>query len=316
MKGHLFGNPLGTFITLGLVALIVISSLTVMLINPSLIAAQSSGYDYSAIAPSTLSQDGGTGVINQDEGSEFTTQAALSSVTAKQSNNIVNTRSYYDITFTTGSGGSIKDIIIDFPAGTLIGVSGLLVEREGIGPGTAAKTGPLQITYTVTNPVNIPPGTMIRLELSTIDNPSSPGASYQIKVTTKRPAGTTIDGPTLSVAYKIKAVEEDDIANGAVTNSKIANDAVSTRNVSPFFVKNKILPDGEPGWNPDGMTTTFEIPETAVFGSAVVVNVDSLTSPDPICSASGSDFEIEIICSFGPAEGSELRYAVINGAFE
>jgi hypothetical protein len=70
----------------------------------------------------------------------------------------------------------------------------------------------LQITYTVTNPVNIPPGTTIRLELSTIDNSANPNASYKVTVTTKRPAGTTIDGPTPSIAYKIKQIGTEDIA--------------------------------------------------------------------------------------------------------
>jgi hypothetical protein len=93
------------------IVLMVISSPVVIL--PSSTSVAASTESNNILAPSTLSQDGGgTGVTN--EGSDFTTQAALSSVTAKQSNNIVNTRSYYDSTFTTGSGGFIKDLVIDF----------------------------------------------------------------------------------------------------------------------------------------------------------------------------------------------------------
>jgi hypothetical protein len=287
------------------IALMVISSPIAMLVNPVSVSAQESSSggatDYSAVAPST---------IGQDE-NDFTTQAALSSVTAKQSNNIVNTRSYYDITFTTGSGGSIKDIIIDFPAGTLIGVSGLLVEREGIGPGTATKTGPLQITYTVTNPVNIPPGTTIRLELSTIDNPPDAGASYQVKVTTKRPAGTTIDGPTFSTAYKIKQVGTGDIADGAITSTKPAESFMKRVSITDS-------PNGHAvGWDPNGATITFSIDEPAVSGSDsgfVSISVDPSGSDTNHFCNTVTQFEggFRVTCSTAPEDLAILDYVVEN----
>jgi hypothetical protein len=302
---HTFSGPkLGLSLV---IAVVVISSSIVMLVNPVLGAASTppqSTDPTSFSVPSTIVQDGGGG------GSDFTTQAALSSVTAKQSNNIVNTRSYYDITFTTGSGGSIKDIIIDFPSGTLIGVSGLLVEREGIGAGTAAKTGPLQITYTVTNPVNIPPGTTIRLELSTIDNPPDAGASYQIKVTTKRPAGTTIDGPTFSTAYKIKQVGTGDIADGAITSTKPAESFMKRVTV-------RDTPNGHAvGWNPNGATTTFVIDEPLVqdFDSVFFI-IEVSSSVNHFCDVIGhtpTPNTFTIACSSAPSEFDILDYVVGN----
>jgi hypothetical protein len=216
-------------ITFIIIASLIVSSPIFMLVNPAQAVTTTDGRssDYHSIprlvetdssqtntGPTALSLDGG--------GNEFTTQAALSSVTVKPSNNIVNTRAFYDITFTTSSSGSIHKIIIDFPTGTGIGVDNLLVDTSGIGPGTAAKTGPLQITYTVANPTLIPPGRTIKLELSTIENPPNPGPSKEIMVTTKRPAGTTIDGPTQSADYRIKQIGTTDIADGAITGGKMA----------------------------------------------------------------------------------------------
>jgi Matrixin len=240
-------------------------------------------------------------------------QGEIVSPTAKQSNNIVNTRSYYDITFTTGSGGSIKEIIIDFPSGTAIGVTGLLVESEGIGPGTATKTGPLQITYTVTAPVNIPPGTTIRLELSTIDNPPNTGASYKVTVTTKRPAGTTIDGPTQSTAYKIKQIGTNDITDNSITSSKPAES----------FMKKVILSDGQNGWNPDGITKLFSIFDTDIpltGASSSFFNIfafDSIgaTPENHFCDVvrlTPSAQTFTIACSTPPNELDELQYVIEN----
>jgi hypothetical protein len=267
----------------------------------------SSGYHSTPIiseniSPASTSATSTTSTPSTSEqhSNSFTTQGALNSVTAKQSNNIVNTRAYYDITFTTASGGSISRIIIDFPVGTLIGVSGLLVEREGIGAGTAAKTGPLQITYIVIDPVFIPPGTTIRLELSTIDNPPDAGASYKVTVTTKRPAGTTIDGPTQSTAYKIKSIEGEDVSEGFMKRVTVQD-----------------TPNGHAvGWTPDNSDTGFFITEPAIADiDRAYVSISAIGSPAARCevwqlSVSPPGFSIE--CENPPAPGNLLYYVVEN----
>ena len=167
MEGYLFGNPLGKYITSGLVALMVISSPIVMIVNPAFAAKSSpSSDDGNTLAPSTIGQDGG----------DFTAQAPLSSLTARPTNNIVNTNSFYDVVFLTATAGAIKTIQVTFPAGTTIPSGAFFNEAEGIGPGTASKSGQT-ITYTVTNAVNVPAGTKIRLEFANINNPLSPSAN-------------------------------------------------------------------------------------------------------------------------------------------
>jgi hypothetical protein len=140
--------------------------------------------DTTPSAPSTLGQDG----------IDFTTQA-LSSLTARPTNNIVNTNSFYDVVFVTGTSGAIKKIQVTFPAGTTIASSAFFNEAEGIGPGTASKSGQT-ITYTVTNAVNVPTDTKIRLEFANVNNPLSSSSNYKVTVTTRNAANTPIDGPT------------------------------------------------------------------------------------------------------------------------
>ena len=239
-------------------------------------------------APSTIDQDG----------SDFTTQAALTGVSARQTNNIVGAQSYYDVIFVTSTTGTIKFIDITFPAGTVIGASPLLVEREGIGAGTAAKTSATVIRYTVTSAVSVPAGTQIRLEFFNIVNPTLPNTGYKVTVTTRNAAGTAIDGPTLSNSLNMKQIGSNQVAESfmkrvTLTDSPIGNSL---------------------GWNPNGVTTDFLIDEPSILDldeSLVSINlgfgdnvctVDNLTPP--------STFEIK--CATAPLDSTELYYVVFN----
>ncbi len=168
--------------------------------------------------PSTIGQDG----------SDFTTQATLGSVSARPTNNIVNTNSFYDIVFITATSGTIKRIQVTFPAGTAVPTGASFNEAEGIGPGTVRTSGQT-ITYTVTNAVNVPAGTKIRLEFANINNPQTSSTNYKVTVTTRNAANTVIDGPTQSIAYKIKQMGTADIADDAITTNKIADGAISPK---------------------------------------------------------------------------------------
>ena len=166
------------------------------------------------------------------DGSDFTTQAALTGVSARQTNNIVGVQSYYDVVFTTTTTGTIKFIDIAFPAGTVIGASPLLVEREGIGTGTAAKTSATVIRYTVDNAVSVPAGTQIRLEFFNIVNPTAPSTGYKVTVTTRNAAGTPIDGPTLSNSLNMKQIGTDQIADFSVTGPKLGTSSVTSSKIA------------------------------------------------------------------------------------
>ena len=123
--------------------------------------------------PTTAAPSSNIPTDNANNNKDFTSQAAVGSLTARPTNNIVNTNSFYDVVFLTATAGAIKRIQVTFPVGTTVPGSASFNEAEGIGPGTVSKSGQT-ITYAVTNAVNVPAGTKIRLEFANINNPLSP----------------------------------------------------------------------------------------------------------------------------------------------
>ena len=210
--------------------LMIISSPMVMLVNPTLAKAALPTISTIPSAPSTIGQAGKDG--------DFTTQAALTGVSARQTNKIVSIQTKKDVLITTSTTGTIKFIDITFPAGTVIGTAPNLVEREGIGAGTAAKTSATTIRYTVTSAVCVPANTQIRLEFFNFVNPTTPNTVYKITVTTRNAGGTIIDGPTASNSLNMKQIGTEQIADGAITSTIYA-------------ACNAV------GWNPNGAATTF-----------------------------------------------------------
>jgi hypothetical protein len=146
----------------------------------------------------------------------FDTEAATCCLTARPTNNIVNTNSFYDIVFLTATSGIIKKVQVTFPAGTAIPSGAYFNEAEGIGLGTVSKSGQT-IIYTVNNAVNVPAGSKIRLEFANINNPLSPSSSYKVTVTTRDTFNNIIDGPSQSTAYTIKQIGKNVIADGHLT---------------------------------------------------------------------------------------------------
>jgi hypothetical protein len=153
----------------------------------------------------------------------------LTNIFAIPTNNIVNTKTTYDIIFTTGTAGSIKTIDIMFPPGFNI-LSPKLIERSTIGSGILS-VGTGSLIYTVISPVSIPAGSVIRLEVGNVISPGTLG-SFTLTLTTKDSAGNTIDGPTKSSTFSLKQIGTSDIANNAITTPKIATGAVTANKIA------------------------------------------------------------------------------------
>ena len=300
------------------ILLMVMSSPILIFSSPTSISAKSNNVDTSNLhsafsledTPSPLTAELPTNVSPMD--SDFTTQAALSGVSARQTNNIVGVQSYYDVVFTTSTTGTIKFIDITFPAGTVIGATPLLVEREGIGAGTAAKSSATGIRYTVTSAVSVPAGTQIRLEFFNIVNPTLPSTGYKVTVTTRNAGGTAIDGPTLSNSLNMKQIGSGQIADGAITSTKPAES---------FMKQVQLFDDAagnDAGWNPDGSFLTFSInPAPGVSGTSD--NFIVLMQGEPIfpygCEVpwpSISFEEFNIACETAPQPGASLKYLSIH----
>jgi hypothetical protein len=270
-------------------------------ISPISLVQSASAQSYQSAGPSVLFQ--GEDII--------TTQGAASSLQVRQTNNIVNTYAYYDIQFKTSTTGTIKTIEIVFPPGTYLGAA-RPVENEGVGEGKTTFIGGSTLMYEVFNPESIPAGTEIRLEFMNIGNPPTPSNTHTATVTTRDSSSIIIDGPTVSPVYSMKQISTNDIANGAVTANKI----------SSSFMISRILQDGQNGWNPDATLglDTFTITDSAVkaSNSHVYISVDEPSDVGPlavnvVCMVEDIvDNEFQVVCDVPPADGSVLRYTVIN----
>jgi hypothetical protein len=151
---------------------------------------------------------------------------ASASPTANQvypTNDIVNSRAWYQIIFTTGTTAPIKQVEVDFPSGTNI-ANAKLLDTAGLGPGIYTISGQT-ITYTVAPEVLVSANTELRLQFDNILNPSVPDANLTVGITTKDSAGSVVDSGT-SLAYKMRQIGTEDISNKSITSEKIEPGAV------------------------------------------------------------------------------------------
>jgi len=165
-----------------------------------------------------------TGIQSEKEVAHY--YIASASPTANQvypTNDIVNSRAWYQVIFTTGTTAPIKQVEVDFPSGTNI-VNAKLLDTAGLGPGIYTISGQT-ITYTLAPEVLVPTNTELRLHYDNILNPSLPDANLTVRITTKDSAGSVIDSGT-SLAYKIRQIGTEDISNKSITSEKIEPGAV------------------------------------------------------------------------------------------
>lgn len=165
-----------------------------------------------------------TGIEAQKEVTRY--YIASASPTANQvypTNDIVNSRAWYQVIFTTGTTAPIKQVEVDFPSGTNI-VNAKLLDTAGLGPGIYTISGQT-ITYTLAPEMLVPTNTELSLQYDNILNPSLPDANLTVRITTKDSAGSVIDSGT-SLAYKIRQIGTEDISNKSITSEKIEPGAV------------------------------------------------------------------------------------------
>src|SRR4030095_14180258 len=214
-----------------------------------------------------------------------TAAGTLTTVSLVPLSNLVTTMTTYDISFRTGTIGTIKTIEIHFPDGQFdVGSVTRYLGRSGIGSGSISVTNnPATdsiITYTVKNPERVPAGTFIRLEIPRII--ANDAGNFQATIITKRTDGSIIDGPTLSSKFLISdlgttgivdnSITGSKIADNSITASKIADNSITGQDLSTGFTIRKTLHDdaigNAHGWNPDTSTRAFAILDSAISGSS------------------------------------------------
>jgi hypothetical protein len=126
--------------------------------------------------------------------------------------NIAGTHITFDFFFAPATTGTIRTIEIDFTPiipHCIDPSLAIVTETSGIGYGSIVgslnpKTGSSKLTYTVSNPLSIAPGTHIKLEVARLF--AKPGAWFA-NITTKSMAGDIIDGPTKSPTFSIISIK-------------------------------------------------------------------------------------------------------------
>jgi hypothetical protein len=312
MKGNLSKPSIMSLMSSGLrhsliliIALVVISSPIVVFFNPMDTLAYSSVTDTSG-SHATMP----TGEISSrsisSPGSP-TIQAPLQIPRTLQSNDLINSLAFYEVTFITSTTGAIDKIEMAFPSFTNIGAAGL-IERIGIGGGTLTKAG-TTLTYDLTTPVSIPAGTFIRLEMFGIKNPSGtcPGGVCVVTatITTRDSSGTVIDGPSQTNTYNIRQIGTSDIASGAVTLGKIADNTIQ-----PFLIQRGSGPVSVAPNTVGTATANCNFPgETAVSGGYNILT----RGPDMLQVAFeqviSNSYTVE---AFNPGAAAQSFFAVVE----
>jgi hypothetical protein len=270
----------------------------------------------------------------------------LTSVSIVPTSNIVNTRTTYDISFKTATTGTIKTIHMTFPSSFDVSAASKLIERSGVGSGSLSASSSTTLIYNVSNPVSVPAGTRIALEIGRIVNSNVEG-NFQVSITTENRIATIIDGPTKSFSFPIKYIGTNDIAansvtsskipdnsitsskitdnsitgskitDNSVTSSKIADNSVTGDDVSTGFMIRKTLHDDDAGhangWDPDSSTTEYGISDSDISGAS---NSEFVTvmirSGNPVfCAAASSDAGLfGVYCNSPPGNSAELDYII------
>ncbi|MGI0044999.1 MAG: hypothetical protein ACRD47_14935, partial [Nitrososphaeraceae archaeon] len=123
--------------------------------------------------------------------------------------------------------------------------------------------------------------------------------TFTATITARDIGGNLIDGPAQTNVYTIKQIESNDVAES--------------------FMKRVILLDNLAGnalgWNPDGVTTAFNIDDPAVSGiDTAFIVVEALSGVTNLnCDTTGqTEDRFPFRCSTAPPNDDELNYVVIN----
>ena len=239
-----------------------------------------------------------------------TAAGTLTNVSFVPSSNLATMMSTYDISFRTGTTGTIKTIEILFPDGQFdVASATRYLERSGIGSGSISETNNTAtdsiITYTVKNPESVPAGNKISLEIPRII--ANVAGDFQATITTKNTDGDIIDGPTLSSKFLISDIGTTAIADNSITG----------KDLSTSFTIRKTLHDDAighaQGWNPDTSTRGYAISDSDISGAprSEFVNVIVRSGNPVFCAAESGDAGLfGVYCDSPPGNSAELDYII------
>lgn len=128
---------------LALITLTILAAGTILFYNSSTAVNK-----FAPVAISNSNIFTATGIQSQKEVThDFIASASPTANQLYPTNDLVNSRAWYQVIFTTGTTAPIKQVEVDFPPGTDI-ANAKLVDTTGLGPGIYTISGQT-ITYTV-----------------------------------------------------------------------------------------------------------------------------------------------------------------------
>jgi hypothetical protein len=234
----------------------------------------------------------------------------LTTVSFIPSSNLATMMSTYDISFKTGTTGTIKTIEILFPDGQFdIASATRYLERSGIGSGSISVTNNpathSMITYTVKNPESVPADTFIKLEIPRII--ANVAGNFQATITTKNTDGGIIDGPTLSSKFLISDVDTTAIADNSITGQDLSTSLTIRKTLHDDAIGHAR------GWNPDTSTRAYAISDSDISGapSSEFVSVIVRSGNPVFCAAASGDAGLfGVYCDSPPGNSAELDYII------
>lgn len=222
--------------------------------------------------------------------------APISDPTVIPANNIVNSRTTYDIFFNTATSGMIKTIHIIFPSGFDVSGAARVIQRSGIGDGFLTASSSTTLIYNVRNPVIVPAGTTIKLEIGRIIN-SNRADVFQVGISTEDAVPNVIDGPTLSWSFRIKDITGNDISPNFMIRKTLKDDAAGHAH----------------GWDPDASTTSYAIFDSDISGASdnEFVSVMIRYGNPVYCTAATADTGLfHVQCNSAPGDSAVLDYMI------
>ena len=156
------------------------------------------------------------------------------------------------------------------------------------------------MVYTVDNPVSVPAGTTIRLEIARIVNSDTAG-NFRVSIATENTTPTIIDGPTNSFLFPIKDITGDDVSPGFMLRKTLKDDAAGHAH----------------GWDPNGATTALVVSDSdidiqnAADLDKTFISILVYLSGQTVCGVNFiTDGAFTINCSQGIFDGAELHYVI------
>ncbi len=201
--------------------------------------------------------------------------ATLKSVEVYPSTDIVNSYSYYTVSFKTATTSTLSSVQIAFPSGTNV-VNAVLESVKNLPAGSITTSTAGVITYTLKSPASVSAGKVITFNFYDIQNPPSATSAVLMLTVSTFNGATLVDSGTGS--YVIRELTGNDIStSSSLTIAALSTGTLTVSGAATFL--NTVSTDG----------TLYAVGgiNTASISSMGTLSVDAAASFTGLLTASG-----------------------------